>query len=86
MEDTAFWVPEEKLPRLAVNYALDPESGKRVIVDHPDKSTYAEPPAFTSGGGGLVSTADDYLRFARMILAGGVAADGTRLLSRKPWS
>lgn len=83
MEDTAFWVPEAKLPRFAVNYALDPKSGKRVIVDHPDQSTYAEPPAFTSGGGGLVSTADDYLRFARMILAGGVAADGTRLLSRK---
>ena len=82
MVDTAFWVPAEKLDRLAVNYFWDPKTSALQIADHPAKSTYAVPPAFESGGGGLVSTADDYVRFARMLLGMG-ELDGVRILSRK---
>ena len=82
MPDTGFFVPGEKLDRLAVNYALSEETGERVVFDHPTKTSYAESPAFPSGGGGLVSTADDYLRFARMLLGKG-ELDSVRLLSRK---
>ncbi len=83
MDDTGFFVPEEKLARLAVNYLRDGETGELKVFDHPSKSTFAaEPPVFESGGGGLVSTADDYMRFARMLLQRG-ELDGVRVLSRK---
>ncbi len=83
MKDTAFFVPPEKRDRLATNYRRDPEQGGKVVVfDHPESTTYAEPKAFSSGGGGLVSTADDYLRFAAMIAQDG-ELDGVRILSRK---
>lgn len=82
MKDTGFWVPEEKISRLAVNYATDPESGELVVFDHPSDTLYSAPPIFASGGGGLVSTAGDYLRFAAMMTNGG-ALDGVRILSRK---
>jgi CubicO group peptidase (beta-lactamase class C family) len=80
MRDTGFEVPEEKLDRLATLYAIDEESGKVVVSDRPPETRLAKPPAFASGGGGLVSTADDYLRFARMLLGRG-QLDGVRLLS-----
>jgi CubicO group peptidase (beta-lactamase class C family) len=82
MTDTAFFVPPEKLGRLSVNYATDWTTGARVLDDHPGDSRWATPPSVPSGAGGLVSTADDYLKFARMLLNGG-ALDGARLLSRK---
>lgn len=82
MQDTAFWVPQEKRGRFSVNYYVDPESGALKVLDHPDSSSYNEPPALASGGGGLVSTIDDYLRFSRMLLEDG-ALDGVRILSRK---
>jgi CubicO group peptidase (beta-lactamase class C family) len=83
MKDTAFYVPAAKLDRFATNYARDREQGGKVVVfDHPSKTTYAAPKAFSSGGGGLVSTADDYLRFASMIAHHG-ELDGVRILSRK---
>ena len=62
MPDTAFWVPADKMDRLAMLYALDPKTGASTATDAPPKSRLASPPAFASGGGGLVSTADDYLR------------------------
>ncbi len=80
MKDTGFWVPAEKMGRLATLYALDPKSGTVTATDTPPQSVLASPPAFASGGGGLVSTADDYLRFARMLLGGG-QLDGARILS-----
>ena len=52
------------------------------LEDAPSSSTYAKPPLFLSGGGGLVSTVDDYLRFAKMLLNDGIL-DGNRLLGRK---
>lgn len=89
MKDTGFDVPADKLDRFTVNYqwGLSPfaaadGAGKRVIADHPSKSRYARPAKFYSGGGGLISTASDYLRFCQMMLNGG-ALDGVRLLSPK---
>ncbi|HLG88955.1 MAG TPA: serine hydrolase domain-containing protein [Alphaproteobacteria bacterium] len=82
MEDTAFFVPQDKLNRLSVNYAIDFATGKRVLDDHPENSRWAVEPSVPSGAGGLVSTADDYMKFARMLLDGG-KINGTRILSRK---
>ena len=81
MKDTAFHVPEEKLARFATNYAVN-EQGEIRVVDAPATSGFRTPPNFPSGGGGLVSTLDDYARFALM-LAGDGTLDGTRILSRK---
>jgi CubicO group peptidase (beta-lactamase class C family) len=80
MKDTAFWVPPEKMDRLATLYALDPKTGQLIATDRPPQSRLASPPGFASGGGGLVSTADDYLRFACMLLGGG-ELEGVRILS-----
>jgi CubicO group peptidase (beta-lactamase class C family) len=81
MLDTAFHVPAEKLGRLASNYERAPDKQLRVVDDRA-KSVYAEPPAFLSGGGGLVSTARDYSRFCQMLLNGGELG-GARILGRK---
>ena len=79
MVDTAFATPH--LDRLGTTYTIDPASGERMVYDPPG-GQWSKPPAFPSGGGGLVSTVDDYHRFARMLLAGGRLPDGSRLLSR----
>jgi CubicO group peptidase (beta-lactamase class C family) len=76
MVDTDFWFPLDKRDRAAVVYRLDDETGALNVVRFADLS---EPPTFCGGGGGLVSTADDYLRFARMLLGKG-EVDGVRLL------
>ena len=76
MADTGFVVPQEKRDRLAVLYARDGS-----VLDHPDTTAWGRPPLFASGGAGLVSTVEDYSRFARMLLGGG-EFDGARLLSR----
>ena len=81
MTDTAFSVAEAKLPRLATLYATNPMSRERVVSDEPRGGQFARPPAFESGAGGLVSTADDLLAFARMLLARGNHRGG-RILSR----
>jgi CubicO group peptidase (beta-lactamase class C family) len=81
MVDTSFSVPPEKRSRLAVAYAPMPTGGLSVL-DHPRSTGWADPPLFPSGGAGLVSSADDYLRFGRMLLRSG-ELDGIRLLSRK---
>jgi CubicO group peptidase (beta-lactamase class C family) len=90
MADTGFLVPPEKLGRLSVAYAIDPVTQQRVVEDHPASSRFAKPGRFQSGGGGLVSTADDYLRFARLLLGRGrlqgdvdERARGPRLLSHR---
>jgi CubicO group peptidase (beta-lactamase class C family) len=81
MEDTAFSVPESKLDRLATCYQGDPSSGKLAVFDQARGGLWARPPVFESGGGGLVSTADDYLAFARMMLRYG-RYGSDRVLSR----
>jgi len=78
MVDTDFYVPDEKLDRLAVNYAPTPEGGI-VVFDDPETSAYRKPPKVEMGGSGLVATAGDYLRFAQMLANGG-ELDGVRIL------
>ncbi len=77
MADTAFYVPADKLDRLAVNYGK--KDGKLLPIDGSKTSQFATKPVLLSGGGGLVSTADDYLRFAQMMLNRG-ELDGVRIL------
>ena len=89
MIDTDFFVPVEKLHRLAQLYEVGPEGGLVAIdactnVMH-DKHTvsysnYGKQPSFESGGAGLVGSATDYLRFAQMLLNGG-ELDDVRILS-----
>jgi CubicO group peptidase (beta-lactamase class C family) len=80
MRDTAFFVPEEKHARLAKVYGPDKE-GKLAPVPWSNAAFHAKP-RFLSGGGGLVSTAGDYLRFALMLQGGG-ELDGERVLGRR---
>jgi CubicO group peptidase (beta-lactamase class C family) len=81
MVDTAFFVPEAAAGRLAASYG---RNGRKelVLIDDPTESPYLTPPAFLSGGAGLVSTTADYLRFCQMLLGGG-ELDGRRVLGRK---
>ena len=72
MVDTGFFVPPEKVDRLATSYWTDPATMTEVVYDAPSSGAYTNRPAFASGGGGLVSTADDFLAFAQMLLDGGV--------------
>ena len=82
MDETSFEVATERLERFAVNYAIDQE-GQLVVQDAAGAwSPFAAPVQFHSGGGGLTSTAADYMRFAQMLLNGG-QLDGVRLLSPK---
>ena len=81
MTDTAFYVPPDKIERFSTCYQPG-STGGLTLQDDARKSTYAEPPMLESGGGGLVSTAHDYLRFCRMMLNGGTL-DGVRILSPK---
>ncbi|MEO7206642.1 MAG: serine hydrolase domain-containing protein [Steroidobacteraceae bacterium] len=78
MVDTDFWIPPEKRERAAVLYR-SPAPGNFVPIDLPG-FTDATPPFFSAGGQGLVSTVDDYLSFARMLLQGGEFG-GTRVLA-----
>jgi CubicO group peptidase (beta-lactamase class C family) len=82
MRDTAFWVPQAQLGRLATAYNVEQGSRRRVVEDHPSASRWANPNRFQSGGGGLVSTAQDYLQFAQLLLGRGCVGD-TRLLSHR---
>ena len=81
MGDTDFFVPPDKHARLAACYTLDP-AGKMVLQDDPETSRFLVSPRLISGGGGLVGTAADYLKFCHMLLAGG-AANGHRFVSPK---
>ena len=76
MADTDFWIQPEKRERAAVVYRQDDATGALEPVEF---RPHTAPPAFCGGGGGLVSTADDYLKFARMLLNRG-EVDGVRLL------
>jgi CubicO group peptidase (beta-lactamase class C family) len=95
MNDTAFWVAPEKMDRLAQMYSpkgsqfgtdafLRAKGGIQELVpsDRQASRDFVAKPGLMSGGGGLVSTANDYLRFSQMMLNGG-QLDGRRILSRK---
>lgn len=79
MVDTGFCVPPEKISRFAANYYSD-DKGRLIIRDEPTKSQYLRKPGLLSGGGGLVGTASDYMRFLLMVQGGG-EFNGRRILS-----
>jgi CubicO group peptidase (beta-lactamase class C family) len=81
MKDTGFWVPADERHRLAKTYAMNENgelelyTGNHLGIIH----QMDRPPAFESGGAGLVSTIDDYAKFANMLMNGG-SANGVRIL------
>ena len=79
MTDTDFHVPQEKVSRFAQVYSYD-DSGELQAAEIFDGANFLEDPVFESGGGGLVSTAMDYMRFSQMLLNGG-ELDGVRILA-----
>ncbi len=86
MNDTAFEVPREKQGRFATLYGRT-EEYSLAVLETPVASPFIHPVAIKSvnlhsGGGGLVSTAGDYWRFAQMMLNGGELA-GVRIIGRK---
>ncbi|MGO9604196.1 MAG: serine hydrolase domain-containing protein [Candidatus Binataceae bacterium] len=81
MIDTGFQIEPRREARFAACYAATPRGGM-VLFDDPEKSIYRNPPRLLSGGGGMISTASDYLRFTRMLLNGGTL-DGVQILSPK---
>ena len=81
MADTGFFVREDQKARFAACYTATPGGGLK-LQDDPQASPYLAPPKLLSGGGGLVSTAADYLRFANMLVNGG-ELDGARILAPK---
>jgi CubicO group peptidase (beta-lactamase class C family) len=76
MKDSGFSVPQAQQGRLAQAFPIDPATGDKIALI--DVTT---PPRYESGGGGAVSTTDDYVRFAQALLNGG-RLDRARLLSR----
>ena len=92
MDDTGFFVPPDKAHRLAACYSASPQGamtfhatdrkGGLTLQDDPATSSFLSQPSFVSGGGGLCSTAADYLTFCRALLNGG-ELDGIRLVGPK---
>jgi CubicO group peptidase (beta-lactamase class C family) len=83
MKDSGFIVPADKVARLSAVYISNPTSGALVEVTHamtPLVQDFTQPPAMDSGGGGSLSTADDYARFCQMMLGHG-ALNGVQILS-----
>ena len=84
MQDTAFWVPADKVERFAANYERAADKSLR-LIDDPQNSKYLQAPSFPSGGGGLVSTTADYAKFCEMLrqrgTVNGVEIIGSRTLS-----
>jgi CubicO group peptidase (beta-lactamase class C family) len=81
MKDTDFSVPAAKLDRLATSYMPSGQNGALEVYDPAEGGDWSRPPVFPNGAGGLVSTADDYLSFARMLMDSGRHGE-IRILSR----
>jgi len=81
MKDTGFHVPAEKLSRFTTSYWTGFGSRNLEIYDQAKGGQWSRPPAFPSGAGGMVSTADDYLAFGQMMLNRGTYGK-QRILSR----
>ena len=82
MVDTGFYCPPEKLDRFCSCYQPGAGGKGLKLQDDAGKSPFGAPPTLEAGGGGLVSTAHDYMRFCRMMLNGG-SLDGVQILSPK---
>lgn len=88
MNDTDFWVPEEKRDRFAQLYTWDNEKGGIKVEPDPHlgMNDYLTKPAFISGGAGLVSTLSDYAAFANVLANGGMNPEkGVRLMGERTW-
>ena len=81
MKDTGFSLSAEKSSRLPSNYMTNFQTGKMELQTASGPSVWTKPPAFPSGAAGLVSTIDDYLAFARLLLNEGLHED-RRLVSQ----
>lgn len=81
MKDTGFHVPASALDRLPACYGRDFVTGEVAVLHEARDGHFGRPPVFESGGGGLVSTADDLLAFGRMMMNRGIH-NGRRILSR----
>jgi CubicO group peptidase (beta-lactamase class C family) len=81
MSDTAFFVPPTKQPRFAAAYWTSFSDGSLALHDDPGTGQWSSPPPLPLGGAGLVSTVDDYAKFAQMLLNHGRLGE-IRLLSR----
>jgi CubicO group peptidase (beta-lactamase class C family) len=81
MKDTGFSVPSSRVERLATSYLTDGQTQALSIHDEAAGGRWTRPPTFPSGAGGLVSTIDDYLAFAQMMLDSGKHGNA-RILSR----
>ncbi|MBV9893550.1 MAG: beta-lactamase family protein [Chloroflexi bacterium] len=79
MHTTGFWLPLEITRRLPSYYSTNSQTGQNELRDVSTPEEWSRPPVFPSGAGGLVSTADDYLKFGRLLLNRGVW-EGKRLL------
>ena len=82
MKDTGFYVPAEKMSRLSALYKAEEAGALGPVADEEYWGRFSKSPKFLSGGGGLVSTASDYVRFCQMMLNGG-ELEGVRVLGRK---
>jgi CubicO group peptidase (beta-lactamase class C family) len=82
MEDTFFQVPAEKLERFGTNHTFNPESKMLEVSDRVADSNFVNRRTFESGGGGLLSTTEDYMRFSQMLINGG-ELEGERIIGRK---
>lgn len=82
MRDTGFWLSPDRAARLPGHYLTDLSTGKMTEQDATPLEQWSRPPVFASGSAGLVSTVDDFLAFARLLLDRGVHG-GTRLLSEQ---
>jgi CubicO group peptidase (beta-lactamase class C family) len=82
MNETGFWVPEDRVDRLARLYVPNPKNGRAVPAPEALGRGMNRPPTMLGGGGGLAGTAADYLRFCHMLLGRG-ELDGVRLLGSR---
>ena len=82
MNDSGFFVNANNIDRLAACYVLDPQNGQMILEDNPAGSRYTSRPKIQSGGGGMVSTIDDYQRFCQALLNQG-ELNGNRIIGRK---
>ena len=82
MKDTGFWISPERTGRLPSQYMTNFQTGKMEEQTLTGPSVWTKPPVFPSGAAGLLSTADDYLAFARLLRSEGVH-NGQRLLSQR---
>jgi CubicO group peptidase (beta-lactamase class C family) len=82
MNDTFFEVPKEKLNRFGTNHTCNPQTKQLQVMDKPETSAFANDVTFFSGGGGLLSTAEDYMKFSQALLNGG-ELNGQRIIGRK---